>query len=300
MGGFLYPDFVSDRQAAGSGTMMYKKRKEAFEKAKTPQGAFRAIWCNAPDYKSYQHYTSLDTVLKVIMSRQFILSRGDSINLNDLREGKKFGGVPERMKRSYIACFGHGAGESVAMWGLYGKSNPLAMRITIPGAIMAEWIRNIQFAADSKQIAAKADFRDVVYAAFTDKTKADEWDIRRTNVLRWEDSVFRCKSANGFRRELQDGEYGGWLKDYEWHYERETRLYALLPKAIGNKPLFAVVPKDVIASMRFTFSPWADDAMAKVIETSINAALSAIGIPAARPKFQRFRRSVLQGALNFK
>ena len=280
--------------------MTYKEQKESFKKAKTTKGAFRAAWCNAPAHKSYQHYTSLDTVLKIIMSERLILSRGDSAKLNDLREGKKFGGDPERMKRSYIACFGHGAGESVAMWGLYGKSNSLAVRITIPGAAMAEWIRNIRFVADNKPVTAKADFRDVVYAAFTDKTYTDEWDIRRTNALRWEDSVFCCKSADCFRRELQNKKYGGWVKDYEWHYERETRLYALLPKEIGNEPLFAVVPKEAIAAMRFTFSPWADGTMAKVVEKSIKAALEAIGIPTAKPKFQRFRRSVLQGALNFK
>lgn len=57
----------------------------------------------------------------------------------------------------YLASFSYGEEENMAMQGLYGIPTEDAVRITIPGKVMREWIRNVNrvYRVDSMSNEAK-------------------------------------------------------------------------------------------------------------------------------------------------
>lgn len=260
----------------------------------------------------FQHYTTLSRVLEKIVTRRWWLTRGDSPKLNDLLEAVKYGCSNDTlMRQSYILCLGNGAGESVAMWGLYARNDPLAMRVSLPYVTVQKWMGDLVIGnnldvQDKNGHDIKASeimeilFRDVVYVAVQDKDVLDEFDIRRTNVISWEGSKCTPVNRSDLKREIRNPKYAAWLKDYEWQHERESRLCIRLKEELKDDAISVAIPDYVIADMRLTFSPWLEDeSVRKSIQATIEAALKSIGVKwGKRP--QHFRRSVLKGALNLK
>ena len=100
---------------------------------------------------------------------------------------------------------------------------------------------------------------------------------------------------------MLQGIYAGFLKDAEWSYEMESRLCVSLKKEIDDDGISVAVPKEVIEAMHFTFSPWLKLSDETHIRHVLEAALKGAGIALDdKSNRQRFRRSVLQDALNFK
>ena len=134
--------------------------------------------------------------------------------MNDLQEPLKFAGKTDILSRTYITCFEHCLSEDVAMWGLYGKSDPFALRVTIPGTVLVDWMKGIEIKSDDstnkvkrgkslKEMDARDEknkklsdgkiqysiFRDMLYASVAGDKKRDErdeYDIRRGNRVSWE------------------------------------------------------------------------------------------------------------------
>ncbi len=303
----------------------FAKRKQDFSEAKSLEEAAKLVWERpAGEDESaltgkdqhpggagmYQHYTTLSRVLEKIITRRWYLTRGDSMKLNDIKEPKKYGCDNEAlMRRTYITCFGNGAGENVAMWGLYAHKDPLAIRVSIPLQTVDQWMRSLMEGANpvaqSKQRhdinPAKLEssiFRDIIYVAVQDKEVLDDWDIRRTDTISWEGVKRKFSPEFNLKREIRKTEYAGWLKDYEWFHEREARLCIRLKKEITDDSISIAIPEYVLSDMRFTFSPWLEDeGIQASIQATITAALESTGTETDK-RTQRFRRSVLQGALN--
>lgn len=292
-----------------------------FVNANSLRNAMSAIHANIVPHKYFQHYTKLERVLQMITDKRLYLSRLDSLSLNDLRECKKYQSQAAATK-TYIACFGQGSSECAAMWGLYGKGNPLAVRIKIPGDKLIEWMKAIEIKCgdgsskaktqkifditNGKSIAREIDslvFRDVVYASVSDEKCPDKYSTKRGNVLSWCGVPrYHCdkETEEDFIRDVQSGMYAGFVKDNEWSYERESRLSVKLKKSISSKGIVIGIPVDVLESMRFTFSPWSDEGINKIVQKIIESALeSACGGFLPRLASPRFSRSVLQGSLNF-
>ena len=74
-----------------------------------------------------------------------------------------------------------------------------------------------------------------------------------------------------------------------------------LKKEIKATSLSVGIPENILQSMRITFSPWLmDEKLKGVIEDVIEMALkSSLGKPLETHR-KRYRRSILQGALNFR
>ena len=261
----------------------------------------------------YQHYTSLRRVLDKIAG-DWWLTRSDSDRLNDQQETVKFG-KKEFARRMYQTSFCHGANEDAAMWGLYQRCNPLAIRITIPRKTMERWINDIQIKSGPglgrKERQAHLNcigiqngvkvvaFGDLVYASVADPdVPRDHCDIPRSGQVHWEDAGCNVKE------DLQEGIKCDWatslVKDSEWRHERESRLIVqfakMLPKCPGAVKI--AIPKYVIEDMRFTYSPWLKREYETKVERVLASALSKVGIDPKSGGFQRFRRSTLCGALN--
>lgn len=293
-----------------------------FCNARSFASAARVVLGGIIEQKAYQHYCSLDKILGKIIQKRWFLSRCSSLKMNDLQEPLKFAGKTDILSRTYITCFEHCLSEDVAMWGLYGKSDPFALRVTIPGTVLVDWMKGIEIKSDDstnkvkrgkslKEMDARDEknkklsdgkiqysiFRDMLYASVAGDKKRDEYDIRRGNRVSWENAHYNLQDGES----VIDGQYAGFIKDCEWWHERESRLCVRLKKAIDINGISIKVPIEVIAAMRFTFSPWLRRSEEKRVQRVIESALVGAGVDLdAKPKFQRFRRSVLQGALNFK
>lgn len=302
------------------------KEEFNFANAKSFAAAANIVLDGMLHKRAYQHYCQLDSILTKILQRRWYLAKCSSSRLNDLQEPQKFAGKTRFLNRTYITCFGHSLSESAAMWGLYGKSNPFALRVTISGDVLEDWMRRIEIMAcprcdivevkNKKRSALKsmdvrdgkgqslekrkiqcAIFRDVLYASVASEDKRDEYDIKRGNRVSWMRAFYNLKDGD----DVLDGLYSGFLKDAEWSYEMESRLCISLKREIDDDCISVAVPKEVIAAMRFTFSPWLKRSDETHVKQILETALRGAGIDLkSKSNVQRFRRSVLQDALNFK
>lgn len=294
-------------------------RRFKFASAETFKDARQIAWPEQPIYHSYyQHYTTLDRVVTKILKQEWWLTRSDSVRLNDLQEAKKFGN-PQLLKRTYQASFSKGTAESAAMWGLYVRDNPFAVRVLIPGKAIEEWMSDVSLCDNVKCGKIEvAKFQDLIYAAVPFlHGQRDSLDKKRGNSVSWEGMNCDFKGADACQsdmegdrliRNLHDDEVTGFMKDYEWRHEREARLCVRLEKASSRKAVPIKIPINVIASMSFTMSPWVDPKHEEHIRKTLQCALEVVrksandtnGAATIKFNSQPFHRSVLQGAFNLR
>lgn len=150
-----------------------------------------------------------------------------------------------------------------------------------------------------KDLNGREQFENALYCALSNDKALDEYDIPRRNVARWNDAVYELKDGENFREKVFVG-CDAWVKDYEWHHECESRLCVRLKKKIRAKCLSVDIPNEILCGMRFTFSPWLDKGLEESVRNIIEKTLEkSIGRHLPRLP-QRYRRSVLHGALNFR
>lgn len=290
----------------------FEKRREEFRVATCWEKASSVVWRECFGHPYYQHYTTLDRVVSKIVNQEWWLTRSDSVRLNDKQETEKFGKI-ELAKRTYQASFVQGVRESAAMWGLYAREDPLAIRILIPRDAMKKWIGSLKLADDPKKCgnvqltaANPAEFKDVIYASVPlVNHKRDSLDKQRGDCVYWagmrNDFGKNKDIQKSFLEGLHIDAVTGWLKDSEWQHECESRLCVRIRKTSGRTALPVCLPAGVIAKMSFTLSPWLDKEHEGEVENVLKALLeqNAKGLE-CKPNSKPFRRSTLQGALNFK
>ena len=275
--------------------------KKAFAGAKDFKDIVGVIWREGRDlFDYYQHYTTLSSVITKIGERHWWLSRSDSERLNDGQESQKFG-VRRYYRRTYQTSFVYGSSESAALWGMYAPGNPFALRITIPGNAIRNWVEELKH----KSIHSKnnvdhpideVDFKDIIYAAvgFTDQNKT-RLDRKRHNILHW--SGESTSEIPDLEKEIKNDECSGWLKDYEWRHENESRLCVRIKKAIGATSMWIPISAELLESMSFTFSPWLDKSYESQVEDIISTVYKRLLDKKDLNLSSKFHRSVLQGAL---
>ena len=190
-------------------------------------------------HKVYCHYTTLDGLEKIISSQRMRLTRCDSTKFDDLIEGKKYGDVEAR-KRFFLASFSFSGAENAAMWGLYSPKNYKAIRIVIPGNAMKEWefalknsrklgVRLAHTSCESgrqgKQIVAvSGGIADVIYAS----VKMGNDERNRSNSLCWNDA--HTPPIPDLDKGKNKKRVTGLVKDYEWRFEYEARVFVSTKK----------------------------------------------------------------------
>lgn len=229
-------------------------------------GALRVAKRAGLSHSWYQHYMSLSNFEKLVDRRQgggkLWLSRLDNRELNDWHEGEKYGS-PAGCRRMYVGCFSYGGNESAAMWKMYCKADADAVRLLIgqkgmqiwakqlsrKRSLEARWIIDNQESGVCRSI-SKAGIGDVLYAA----VKKNDCDPERSNALFWNGA--RCKMMD-LREWSKSENIEGFLKDCEWCYENETRLYVKVSRAkLAAKRLAVRVPDAVFNHMSIVLSPW--------------------------------------------
>lgn len=189
------------------------------------------------------------------------------------------------------------------MWKMYGDPDKNRVRITFSGGSIRDWQKSLHkrgvFASQvkdgkvtEKEIRLKeADIRDVVYMA-----------VNQTETGREKkgSSVF-CDEAFGFVREtgrdddLKIESATGWVKDYEWRCENETRVGVLVAEEVADEQIAIPIPPEVLEYMEVTLSPWIKRRQRKGMEGRIKTAYLNAGLNPEKEGF--IRESTLMNAL---
>lgn len=287
------------------------KQKERFAKSESLEKAFFMANKGIDTHGRFVHYATLSRVVQKLKSRRWWLTRANSDRLNDVQEARKYGNA-ELLGRMYQVSFSYGSAENAAMWGLYCPGDPFGVMISLDGKAMKDWfaeIRNrksdfrleyVRKTQNGKCVKLEknqidcADARDVIYVA-TDFTGATSRGKNRSDMLCWFDA--KTEKIENLAQEISKDEFTGWIKDYEWRQENESRIAVRVKGVSGKLPdnLSVNIPEAVLKSMRFTLSPWLKDEYYDEVASMIRALVDELHD--GKPPKNIVSRSVITGAL---
>ena len=220
-------------------------------------------------HQFYSRYLPLIRVKQMLEGKMIWLTRCDAPLFDDKIEHEKYGDKGEQ-KKLFFSCFSHTRQESAAMWGLYCPPTYQAIRIVLPQRAM-KILKNVECVKINKgKVSAKTcpvvsnGIGDIVYAAVA---KDEEESDSRSNTLLW-DGRYSGKIEDLFDRK-SGKRVTGFVKDAEWQFERESRLWVKIRGGYNENHLALRLPDGVIRSMRFTLSPWIDKAEREFVKNRI-------------------------------
>ena len=202
------------------------------------------------NHDKYYHYTTWDSLKKILKYKTFLLTRGNSLNINDQHEAHMKGSW-EEWNKIYIGSFAFGPSENMAMWGLYGLPWHDAVRLSIPKHKMNTWVDSIQEIklfengkTESFHDSFDASLNDVVYASGAEG-----------DPIKY---IYRGKNLNAKLPLGADKakEMTGYVKNCAWQYENEVRLRIRLNHDTGFERIQVSVPDEVIDSINVTTGPY--------------------------------------------
>lgn len=260
--------------------------------------ALRIAENSAALHSAYQHYTSIDKLALMLKSRTLWLRRGDSPNLNDWGEWRKFGTCAEWQK-TFIGCFSYGTSESALMWRMYCQPNCKAIRISISGQHFAKWLNELNrcdAVSDTRQkvsgkLKASIFASDVLYGAVS--IEGDRYNEKRRNALSWFGNCIHVENLGDY---VWEKKLVARIKEYAWRQEQETRIIAQLKRKRQDLDTVAIpFPSYLLSAMRITLSPWlAEDCQCCKVE-KIRRMFEDVGIVIGKSEI---RPSVLTGTLD--
>lgn len=247
------------------------------KKIKKPEDLEIFLKDKSKTHKRFNHYTTSSVLNLILKNKTLKLTRGNSRSLNDWHE-RNSKGVEEEWNKTYIACFASDNyeknideitvnydSESMAMWGLYGFPSKEAVRITIPRKEMLRFINCSRAKLrKNKNIIFTEGIREAVYAVSKDMIKSiiltDVFYVKGTDkdIIPPEQkhiqTVLQFNTYN-LHEYFQKRDFTGFVKNYAWNYEKETRIIVKLNKPIDKEFLYIELPDDVIRSFQITLGP---------------------------------------------
>lgn len=206
------------------------------------------------NHNYYYHYTTWDSLEKIITNKTFLLTRGNSLSINDQHEALMKGNW-STWNKTYIGSFAFGAPENMAMWGLYGLPWEDAVRIRIPRKEMLGWKKSIKsvYAWDGKKemgeiMNPKVTLTDIVYI----NGKKHDNDF----VLSHNGRHVTIHNSGALKNLDTLPKMTGYIKNYAWHYEDEVRLKIELPHNITYDRIMLKLPQNLIDSISVTLGPY--------------------------------------------
>lgn len=249
-------------------------------------------------HSAYQHYTSIDKLALMLKNKTLWLRRGDSPNLNDWGEWRKFGTLAEWQK-TYIGCFSYGTSESALMWRMYCQPNCNAVRISIPREPFANWVNELSrggIVSDTRkrvkgELKASIFASDVLYGAVA--MEGDRYNEERRNALSWFGNCIHMENLGEY---VWNEELVARIKEYAWRQEQETRIVAQLKRKRQDIDTVAIpFPSYVLSAMRITLSPWLAEDCQRCTAEKIRRMFESAGIVIGK---SAIRSSVLTGTLD--
>jgi len=222
------------------------------------------------NHKNYHHYTDIDSAIKILNSGSLHLTRGNSMSINDYQECKK--GSEEDWYKTYIASFGYGNNENMAMWGLYGLPWQNAVRISIPGSLMIKWINSINNIYSTSyengtymynKLACKKNINlaDIIYIA---------GDRSSQNLkLTWKDISMNVSENPQLLHIDEKAEMTGYIKNSAWKYENEVRIRVYTQEKINYEKISIQIPPEITEGITITAGPYFKGNIADIIEQKV-------------------------------
>lgn len=247
-------------------------------------------------HTEYCHYTTLDTIDKIITNKYFLLSPCVK-SFNDDLDKKQF----KEDKTYFALCFSTGITENLPMWYLYAGKNGRGGRIRMNSTYIKKLIdkgRYMLCEEKNKKIIPVMDlvdgetmnktFYDVLY--WSDRTltrRHREYNARDKKKRYKKGYTIDLKYNGNSRYAFSNGEFkryqktfNGFLKTTIWSYEKETRL---LVKLIGEAEKYCKKNTDRSYYIRVLFD---DEIYNKGI--SIDLAPEIIDINIRRKNIEEF------------
>lgn len=236
---------------------------------------------NISKKKRLYHYTTFESLLKIIKGKSFQLTRLDL--LNDKAETTL--GSTDNHQLIYTMSMTQKK-EYISMWAMYGRASGIKLRVDFDTQKFIEGInRNFYFDANKEyKIPIESErgihpfekqdwtISDVVY--YDKDLKNLKHDTHRFNV-----------DKRYLERAIRD--CSGFIKYDAWEFEKETRLavkihtqdyinYTNQP-AMNNFPtrIYAGIENDLVEDFHITFNPWLSEEMKSFISESLNALVGA-------------------------
>lgn len=209
------------------------------------------------NHNFYHHYTDFDSINTAMKSGYWHLSLGDV--MNDKQELTK--GSAQKWKNIFIASFGFGENENMAMWGLYSIPWNKAVRISIPLKAMKKWIQETSQIFEIVKSDEKITYvpkwsispvlTDIVY--IVGKRRAHD------SKLRWNDEVLNIANTPKLININDEPKVTGYIKNSAWAYENEVRIKVELPDNHRQKRIAIKLPDYVMESLVLTVGPWINE-----------------------------------------
>lgn len=197
----------------------------------------------------FHHYTNLDSLIEIIKNKTLLLTKGDSLKINDQHEWQSKGCISV-WEKTYICSFAFGKNENMAMWGLYCLPWEDAVRISIPKKYMEQWINNIKSvfpyndSISSNPITpSECKLTDIIYIN------------REGTDIYWNDTGIKMKEHN--IEGIDKSEIiTGLIKSNAWKYENEVRILVRLSNPIIGDRIAITIPDEVINNMVIQTGPY--------------------------------------------
>lgn len=191
------------------------------------------------------HYTTVDTLKKIISSRTLKFNRND--RLNDLIEG-----IRSPYVKYYVSCFTYDEDESIPMWYIYCREKHCNQKSNSGVRLR---IMNNSF------------FSDRMY--FHDYNKEKVYhdlgqlgDILYGKVIYDDNNITRCPSQGTDSIRLTNVvDMGLYCKASAWKYENEARFYIIQPPQDFDdvNEIFVELQDSFFQNLEITFSPLMTD-----------------------------------------
>lgn len=206
------------------------------------------------NHEYYYHYTTWDSLSKILQFKTFLLTRGNSLSINDQHEVHMKGSWKE-WNKIFIGSFAFGSSEIMAMWGLYGLPWWDAVRLCIPKDKMNEWINGImgiKLFENGRDLDYRGDFdaslNDIVYVMGKKETDS----LRLTHNTR---SITVSKTCPLYGIDKSE-KMTGYIKNHAWQYENEVRLRIRLAYDTCYEKISIIIPDEVVDSITITTGPY--------------------------------------------
>ena len=224
----------------------------------------------------YHHYTTLETLKKILKNKTFKMTKGASKRLNDLHEADNKGDK-SLWERTYITCFNFSGEEeliyknkektdvrieeNMAMWKLYCIPKYEAIRISIPQDTFLDLVKkNCKIDQDKNEIIDENKIDEVF--------STDVFYTKGNNEEEYEDPEFQKHIDKNFKIEtngkklfdyLKSKEFTGCVKNYAWRYENEVRIIATINADCKNilqkDAIFLNFPDNLLKTFVITTGP---------------------------------------------
>ena len=221
------------------------------------------------------HYTSVESLLKIVAPAMFKFSRIDRVN--DPIE-KRALLHEDFYKAAYIACFNHDENESIPLWKMYTpKGQGVRVGFYFKGPnIQNNFLDLSRSALDSNKV-------EVDWLSLLDLGRMGTARLMIKDVL-YSDKGFDLGSLTVKDEKIEVMiDYVGAFKSSIWDYERETRmvLYFLdedKAKELDADYLLLPINTNYIDKVEVRFDPWMSEELKRCLELGLDEYASKWGI----------------------